>query len=393
MAMKGRNVRNLIFAGEETLSGVPSPRNVCTYIRNETMYAGAEGHYGFPDFPPYPAVGGDFILNSYKYDSPLLQVGKIYRGGPLNQFYEGSVTPNLGWLGSVGGNLATISSTMGSQAYNRMKPTQPNFQALNAAYELREVPDMLRQRFLKDGLRAIPNYWLALQFGWKPLLNDIRNFVLTQINAQDRLRQLLRDNDRPVRRKCILFDNTISESRTAQYAYQVMSPGFVTQYYPQPGTTELHTRDYDKGWASARFKYHLPDGPRDVVWTAKMKARIFGLYPSPSVVYNAMPWTWLLDWFVNIGDMLENMEAGVADRLAADYFYVMRARGGRQENTCTSTFVRESGELVSVSGTSVAEWSHKVRSVGDPFGWNTPENNLSGMQLSILGALGLSRLR
>jgi hypothetical protein len=91
--------------------------------------------------------------------------------------------------------------------------------------------------------------------------------------------------------------------------------------------------------------------------------------------------------------MLENMEAGVADRLAADYFYVMRSRGGVQTQEVTQYFQRQSGEVISVSGSSQTEWSHKARSIGDPFGWNTPSNNLSGMQLSILGALGMSRLR
>jgi hypothetical protein len=390
---KSRNQTINIFAGVEHLDGSPASSKTNTQsIYRETMLGG-EGHYGYPNFPAGRAVGGDFILNQYKFETPLLNVGKIWRGGPLNQYYVGGVSPNIGWLGSVGGNLATVTSTMGSDAYNRMKPTQPSFQGLNAIYELRELPEMLRQRFLSSGLHAIPNYWLALQFGWRPLLNDIRNFVLTQIGAQKRLNQLLRDNGRPVRRSCTLFDNVISESRSTTIAYQVMSPGFVTQYYPRPGISDLHTKDYDRAWASARFVYHLPDGPRDVNWTTAMKARIFGLYPSPSVVYNALPWTWLGDWFVNVSSMLQNMEAGVADRLAADYFYVMHERGGIQTNTCTSYFLRQSGEEISVSGTSIGNWAHKVRSVGDPFGWNTPENNLSGMQLSILGALGMSRLR
>lgn len=382
------------FVGTEYLSGfAPSNKYVNTYFERSTLSDGYTGHYGYPNFPPDRNVGGGFILNTFKQICSPIHVGKVWRGGALAQYYEGSVVPNLGTLGSVNGNLATIDSTMGSSAYNRMKPTQPNFQALNAIYELREVPGMLRQRFLKDGLYSIPNYWLALQFGWKPLLADIRNFVLTQINAQDRLKQLLRDNGRPVRRKVILFDKTVSESRASGSQIVVTQPGLVTQYYPKPGVYSLHTRDYDRGWASARFRYWLPDGPRDVLWRAKMMAKIFGLYPSPSVVYNALPWTWLLDWFVNIGDMLENMEAGVADRLAADYFYVMRSRGGVQTQEVTQYFQRQSGEVISVSGSSQTEWSHKARSIGDPFGWNTPSNNLSGMQLSILGALGMSRLR
>jgi len=395
MAVKSRNTSDLVLLGTEYLQGsAPTPVYTSTNRHQDNMFGGAEGHYGYPDFPPDKAVGGDFILNSWRFNSPVLPVGEVWRqGGPLAQYYTGALSPKGGTIGKVGGNLATISSSMGSDAYNRMKPTKPDFSAANAIYELRELPSQFRQRFLKDGLYAIPNYWLALQFGWKPLLADIRNFVLTQMSAQKRIKQLLRDNGRPVRRRVTLFDNTISESIFASTAYQVMTPGFVTQYYPKPGLSVLRTRDYDKGWASARFRYWLPDGPRDINWRRAMLFRIMGGLPSPSVVWNALPWTWLVDWFVDVGTMLENMDAGVANRLAADYFYVMRSRGGIQTNECTQWLFRKTGEVFSVNGTSVTEWSHKTRSPGDPFGWNTAENNLSGMQLSIIGALGLSRLR
>jgi hypothetical protein len=124
-----------------------------------------------------------------------------------------------------------------------------------------------------------------------------------------------------------------------------------------------------------------------------MLFRLYGLRPTPSVIYNAIPWSWLIDWFSNAGDIIENLEVGVADRLAADYMYMMRENWGHVERFSTARIYRENGIIADITSTSQRLLSVKTRVLGDPFGFNTSANNLTGMQLSILGALGLSRLR
>jgi len=383
--------------GHETISGVAqSPTAATTRISTSTLFDGDYGHYGYPNFPPNSNVGGPFDVSTYETWSDLCPVGKIWRGGPLNQFYEGSVCAILPSTGQVYGQN-TITSTMGSDTYNKMKPTKPNMDLGVALYELRELPGMLRQRFLdpKNPLASIGNYWLALKFGWEPLLRDVRNYVLTQIDAQNRLKQLLRDNGKTVRRRYILFDEDVPGTPFYEEAdyYQAMKPGFVTQYYSRPTHYKRTFTQHRKCHGVAAFKYWLPDGPRDVNWTRAMMARIFGLYPSPKSVYNALPWTWLIDWGVNVSKMLENMDAGVADRLAASHFYMMYEWIMQDHLEVNAWYRRESGEEVSAVSSSFARCSNKRRSKGDPFGWNTPENSLTGMQLSILGALGASRVR
>jgi hypothetical protein len=274
-----------------------------------------------------------------------------------------------------------------------MKPTKPSFSGLNALYELKDIPSMLRQRLTHNHLKDIGSYYLALKFGWEPLLNDIRNFVRTQRNAQKRIKQLLRDNGKPVRRGIVLHEDSTSTYAEGQ-SYGALRPtintGFYQGYTPTFKSTFTHT---ERIWARGRFRYWLPGGPRDVVWTRKMLARIFGFQPSPAVVWNAMPWTWLIDWFADVGSMLENMDAGVADRLAADYCYIMRELTDHGTRETRGYFRRASnGEYFYVTANGSATATLKCREPGSPFGWNIPEGSLSGMQLSILGALGLSRL-
>jgi hypothetical protein len=364
---------------------------------------------------PLDPPGGSYRFVGYYRDTSITQShrklknGNWANGGQWDYTYDhfvntpvkpGPIRLNVG--GTYNGSFvvgqdsgATISdlspSTFGASAYSRMKPTAPSFQTLNAVYELREIPGMLKQRFTKD-LLGVPNYWLALQFGWRPLLNDIINFVITQRTAQKRLAQLMRDNGKPVRRRTVLYDYTDS-STSSETSYGATYPIMVTQAYRSIPTMTTKVSYLQRAWASARFRYWLPDGPRDVNWTNAMLARIYGLYPTPSVVYNAIPWTWLVDWFSNVGDVIDNLDGGVANRLAADYFYVMTHTEALVERITTAQMWSPSGGHVDFTCQFRRAFGAKRRGVGDPFGFATNAGSLSSMQLSIMGALGLSRLR
>lgn len=354
------------------------------------LLLGVHGHYGYPDFPPNRDCGGAFRMISREQHLGWSGVGTIYRGGPANTSYEGSVAANLGMPDTIINGFREPDG-YGAEAFDKMKPTKPDFNALNFLYEFKDIPQMLRARHQK--LADIGSYYLALKFGWEPLLKDIVNLVNVQRGAQDRLKQLIRDNGRSVRRRVTLFDNVLNKQVITGSGYGAITPILDTWFYDYPPTfTDRHTHS-DRCWASGRFKYHLPPGPRDVNWTGKMLRKIYGVNPSPAVLWNAIPYTWLIDWFSNAGHIIANMDAGVADRLAADYCYIMREHKIVSSREATAYFHTEDGRPVSVTSTSHGHVSYKTRVPGSPFGFNISENSLTGMQLSILGALGLSRLR
>lgn len=282
----------------------------------------------------------------------------------------------------------------GATAFARMKPTKPSFAGINAAYELRELPRMLKARFTPD-LKGASNYWLALQFGWKPLLRDVRELCSLQREAQKRLKQLLRDNGRPVRRRISLAETSDTSiiSEGTVFGGTGLKPILDTRFFSGNDFRSVRETTSGEVWASARFRYWLPGGPRDIAWRRRMLAAIYGLYPTPSVVYNMVPWSWLVDWFTNLGDVIENMDAGVADRLAADYCYIMSTM--RRIQTISQIVNYYNGQGAATSSIALSSQRGviiKERLKGDPFGFGTKESSLSGMQLSILGALGVSRL-
>jgi len=372
-----------------------SSRTGLKRLVSKNLVGGSQGHYGWPHPPEFRDIGGSFVLYGSETNNGVMGVGTVTTNGPgaySDWTYSGSIVGKCTPLDLP--TTGTHPESYGAEAYSKMMPTAPNFQALNAIYELREVPGQLRQKMVDGNLKNISNYWIALQFGWKPLLNDIRNSVLTQIGMQNRLNQLLRDNGKPVRRRIPLAAAETELGSSSGVAYGSFDPGdFVTYFYSSDPTHSTREYQLSRVWASAQFRYWLPEGPRNVEWTRNMKAAIFGLNPSPSVVYNAVPWTWLFDWFTNTGYVLDNLSSGVADRCAADWFYVMSETHRIRESILTWNGWNEQREPVSFTTTSTSRAYSKFRTRGDPFGLAFNQNDLSPMQLSILGALGMSRSR
>lgn len=355
------------------------------------LMLGDEGHYGYPDFPKNSNVGGDF----WKYGVTRTRdrvPARIWTG-------RSGISHNVRYTGDLVADYQadppltdTSGAAWGAEAYRRMRPDKPSMDVSQAIGELKDLPGMLRQRF-HGGLRDIGSYYLALKFGWEPLLADIRKLYNLQQVVDKRIKQLLRDNGKPVRRRVQLYSDTQELAKLTTQSYGIWLPSFVTYMYRKEPVSTLTSTLNDKVWASAQFRYWLPPGPRDLRWTSKLKSELMGLTPTPATIYNLIPWTWLIDWFTNAGDVIENLTVSIADRCAADYFYLMREKS-RVQNRWATFFARDfNGRAVDLHGGSQVAYLSRSRTKGDPFGLNTNQNTLTGMQWSILGALGLSRLR
>lgn len=394
--MPDTRTQNVIIAGKSTIENngqvvETTPRTMVTDTRQASLYWGGP-HRGYPADLGKRDVGGDFGL-SYGYGkSDPTGVGKI-QGGTVfsNYFYEGSLMNNCGYAGGWGSGDARAFA---ADAYSRMRPDKPSFEGFNALFELKDLPGMLKKR-TEDHIGQFANRGgnthLELQFGWLPLLRDIQNLCTTQMGLQDRYKQLLRDEGEPVRRGVKL--RALESDPVIGTINPGMGPSLVSYFSRGPATCISSQQTFDLVWASAQFQYFLPAGPRDIAWRSKMKRAIFGLNISPIVVYNAVPWSWLADWFFNYGSVISNLSSTIADRCAARYFYMMRHQAIKTTMTISSgAWEAYTLKPIDVTTSSYTVQGNKTRLRGDPFGLATNPNSLNLSQLSILGALGLSRL-
>jgi hypothetical protein len=405
------------------------------------------GHKG----PPYKE-GGPFSVTRYTLERvPLVhnaQFSESDASGTNGRtwYKSGLVFANF----TLSGLPATISASQiqskynsmvipsrdlnsyGATAINRFSPLNPGAslgQTIVETYReglpqipvnlLKRVRDFLKSPDLTSGvqdmisgksptLQSAGKDYLTVVFGWKPLLSDLRACYDTWNSLNTKLAQIIRDNNKGIRRRGKLYSNTEVSTPTVVGGSIGFNQGFANQTAdPIPPevnaasqTTKTETT-YENIWFAGRFRYYIPDVTDDR-WTDRAKLALFGLNPTPALLYEVMPWSWLIDWFSNVGDVISNLSSnGIAD-LMIDYGYVMRHYKKVTEYDHLSVQTRISGNLKgkleikrsfpqSHFKTLIIEES-KERVVATPFGFGLQIDDLSARQLAILTALGLSRV-
>lgn len=376
------------YLGQHYDIGTGVPRQVQRLdVQNETSSLTSSGHWHWKN-PGLSDVGGFFSRSYRTIDYNLsdycnVQSGKfpIYNG----KFYAASPTA------PVAPNQDPYF--WGAQAYDACKPTKPSFDLATNIGELKDLPSMVKGNFES----FVPNFarydkaLLSWQFGWRPMIKAVREMIDAQQKIEKRLDWLIRNNGRPVRTRATIVDRkynmTVASSGPGN---SNTFPVLVTAGYRNAGQRITTTYSTERVWASARMRYWLPTGPGGVVYKKQLIRLLNGGYVNASVLYNLVPWSWLIDWFSNVDYLVKNLDAGIADRLAADYFYVM----GHFENVAINETFFEANHL-GVSLPVTAKTTHtsglKIRIKGNPFGLSVG-GTLTPMQSAILGALGTSRL-
>jgi hypothetical protein len=313
-------------------------------------------------------------------------IGSAYAMDPKNLLFPPSLESSDSALESIG-----------ATAIARCKPTNS---VANASTALGEV--------LKDGLphlvghqtwkhrnqqaRNAGSEYLNIEFGWKPLVADVRSFGHAVQNAQTVLNQFNRDAGRQVRRQ---YTFPIQETKTESIAdiprAAFTDPSFSQMYGGSLEPCYVTRVKWQRQWFSGAFEYSLPKGtsPLSKLYRNYLDAqKLLGITLTPDTLWNLAPWSWAVDWFSNIGDVISNVSDWGVYGLVLRYGYIM-------EHTIVSdTYTRGSTGLQSVSGPASAVslvTETKKRRGANPFGFGVTWDALNAAQYAILGALGLSR--
>lgn len=268
-----------------------------------------------------------------------------------------------------------------AKAFAKAKPTNPLIDLGVAIAELKDTIGLWKD--LVEPLKRLDDWFLSLEFGWKPLLADIQDGIKTAVRLDDQFRWLVRNNGKPVRRRVKLLDESTSGTLKDNNGIGSMRNTASDWGRPQISDAWRTTLTWDKHvkvWASGEFIFWLADlSPPDL--ERYLKFSLLGLRLTPSVIWNATPWSWLLDWCTNVGDVLDVLSEQVAERTVARYLYVM------QHTSRLYTWHDTDGYY---SATTRHYYDTKVREKVHPFGLSFGAD-LSTRQFAILAALGSSR--
>ncbi len=299
------------------------------------------------------------------------------------------------------------ASYYGGKAIALTAPTHPSVGLLTALTELyREgIPSLTGLRFLKkeiQGIRGLGDEYLNYQFGWKPLVSDVKKAYQTLIRSDELLAQYARDNGRIVRRKMSfppIVTWTSSTPKTGNVFYKTNSTqpavwaGSSTNTSPNGVLTETTSVEQRISFSGA-YTYHTPvpqaftSGLRATVEKIKSYERLYGTELTPEVVWNITPWSWLVDWYTNFGSLTSQLSNFRTDGLVLRYGYLMRY-------THTQRIVTVSGPALK-DGTA-GPWHtvyHKVRKErirAHPYGFSGNPSAFTDRQWNILAALGATR--
>jgi hypothetical protein len=357
-------------------------------------------------------IGGDFTMKRTYVASPVF-TGHVHWVSPWNTqnpawrwVYDGPVLIPY-WQSFTFPPSASSSESelqaLGAKAVANCAPTNSIADlGVTLAEVIREgAPKLLGSLFWRSrtkDLKELPSSagseYLNAEFGWKPLVSDVTDLAKGVVNLDRVLEQLIRDSGRQVRRS-YFFPTVYSESSTVirENISAELDPGHSSFYgwgLTNKGRVVRYRQTTIRRWFKGAFTYHLPPEWREGLMGSVAAARdLLGLNLTPEVLWNLAPWSWAVDWFAGIGDVLHNADAMASDGLVIRYGYVMEHSLVRD----TFIFEGETGFEPQFTGfpaplSLVTEV--KLRRKATPFGFGL-SSGLTNRQAAIIAALGASR--
>lgn len=282
-----------------------------------------------------------------------------------------------------------------TEGFKRARPGNAIANAGQFLIELRDLPTLpLKLLFKLKNFRALGHEYLNVQFGWLPFVSDVRKMYNLYKTLDKRLAHLVRNNGKNRRIERVLNEDTSTDQSSSVYSYPFAQCSAAPGNYGN-GKTQytVTTKTTTRAWFVGNFRYFTPDiGSSE--WTTRATKALFGLNPTPELLWEVLPWSWLVDWFSNIGDVISNASSNAVDNLVTNYSYTMlhttKEVTYQAYSNWTTFGVSDKGGSASLYTRSFEET--KLRYGGlNPFGVGVKLGSLSGYQLSILAALGLSR--
>lgn len=351
-------------------------------------------------------IGGDFFTQKrfvVPFNKERFRVGSVtsppffkqsvYRGpilaiDPIGTAYPPDSTSSNGQLDSVG-----------ATAIARVKPTNPVASLTAALVELRRegLPSLAGSTTWRSRAVTVRNAgdeYLNVQFGWKPLINDVTKFTSGASLAGTVIKQYKQGIGKPTRRG-YNFPTTRTTTTTLIGTGNPWGPsGYSDFFIPSstPGTIYRERSIVQRRWFSGAFTYFFP---HDIFGSEKLAdyailAHQLGLEPTPEVLWQVTPWSWAVDWFSNTGDVISNWTSFHIDGLVMLYGYMM------EHTIVTDTYsmygFRIDGKDVQVDDVSKVVET-KIRRGANPYGFGVSWSGLSAFQTSILAALGVTKGR
>lgn len=260
---------------------------------------------------PGVADGQPFTVRHYWNDG-----GHIANGILNGRTYSNYVLEAFGTcFDSYSKDLVTLSDRppLGALAAELLAKTSPNAPSIDTLVFLKELPEIVDVlKYLSrlslptvnpfEALRRLSGGVLTWKFGIKPLVNDLLTIISMEEQVQKKYEELEKLKRSGLRRKRTLFTYGTGGSRkitaSSMFANTIRANGL--------GHSSMKVWGFVKWYPSGSFKRTTSQETLD-----KAKQIVFGLNVDLATAWEAMPWSWLIDWASSFGDVLRASRHGV----------------------------------------------------------------------------------
>lgn len=339
-----------------------------------------------PFVEPYPlTISKDYghsgrVNGTYEYQSSSVKTSR--------RIFENWTNPRFGnpdnmYLGAQGSSLGS-NTFLTTRLLASTSVASPPVDVALFLWELREFPRLLRSLgdFLRRRRRGpytpgdTASRYLEYSFGWRPLMNDLRSLIDLQQSINDRLNLLKSISEHARFRRTLASYSNNGDFRTGFGYSDIQMDVRWSENHNAWATGRYVPRDRER---IKQLTDRFSDAQHDY---AKSLALNYSL--SPGFIWNAIPWTWLIDYFVNVGDFIES----VSGILYTDLTDVCLMRHHRSEETSSPYSVPQG---LSVTGHRYVKDLKTRVVIGTARPGISWDPVLSGSQSAILASLATAR--
>lgn len=276
-----------------------------------------------------------------------------------------------------------------------VRPTKPHAGLSVFVAELGDLPRTVSTLLSNARLKKLSDAPINAQFGVAPVVSDIRALADAVKNSQRYVQQFLRDSGSVVRRSTewTTVDEVTDLSLPGRSGLVGSSPPDITLAISRRGTRR-HTITHRVG---AYWQYYVadPDG-----FTTRVKRydqladHLLGLKFTASTFWELVPWSWLVDWSVDVGGIISYQEDVRDDSLVCRGGYHSVVERWTDEVSFSSS-VRHATSGTHGSVTQHPPLSYDVKTFKrrrrqSPYAWSA-DATVTPRRAAILASLGLSR--
>jgi len=239
--------------------------------------------------------------------------------------------------------------------------------------------------------------YLSWKLAWQPFYNDCKALYQKIISIKRRIQEFERRANQPQQRyygKTYEVDpiggsyqsNWTDWSDYGMYALQRRTKKVET------GTNKVRLT------ATMRYRYELPPELKSLDGALSAYLDVLGINGNPAIIWNAIPFSFVVDWFVNVGEFLESIRFDNVRPMTiiSDFCVSQRSErnmmlayqlGLRPDDTDNIVVFPEKGVL-----SRQVRYKREVLNTDATIGMMTTGRGLVGSRAAVLTALGVVNL-